>query len=155
MTDLFAPYQLGPLTLSNRLVMAPLTRNRAGEGEAPTALNAEYYAQRAAAGLIVTEGTQPSAVGQGYPHTPGLHTDAQEPAAVAVDALRRRVDLIFTARFVGDPAMLRPDDAEVTEICWRTPAEFGEVGPATVKVLDRLGRSQPGTTGLAWPSGSP
>ncbi len=77
MTDLFAPYQLGDYQLANRLVMAPLTRNRAGEGEAPTALAAEYYAQRASAGLIVSEGTQPSAVGQGYPHTPGLHTDAQ------------------------------------------------------------------------------
>jgi N-ethylmaleimide reductase len=76
-TDLFAPYPLGALELSNRLVMAPLTRNRAGEGEAPTALAAEYYAQRATAGLIVSEGTQPSAVGQGYPHTPGLHTDQQ------------------------------------------------------------------------------
>ncbi len=77
MTDLFAPFPLGPLTLRNRLVMAPLTRNRAGEGEAPTSLAAEYYAQRASAGLIISEGTQPSAVGQGYPHTPGLHTDAQ------------------------------------------------------------------------------
>ena len=77
MTDLFAPYQLGRLQLANRFVMAPLTRNRAGDGEAPTALVAEYYAQRAGAGLIVSEGTQPAAVGQGYPHTPGLHTDAQ------------------------------------------------------------------------------
>ncbi len=77
MTDLFSPYQLGGLELANRLVMAPLTRNRAGAGEAPTALAAEYYAQRAGAGLIVSEGTQPSAVGQGYPHTPGLHTDEQ------------------------------------------------------------------------------
>jgi len=76
-TDLFAPYQLGNITLANRLVMAPLTRNRAGAGEAPTDLAVEYYAQRATAGLIITEGTQPSAVGQGYPHTPGLHTDAQ------------------------------------------------------------------------------
>ncbi len=75
--DLFTPYQLGDLTLKNRIVMAPMTRNRAGEGTAPTALNAEYYGQRAGAGLIVTEGTQPSAVGQGYPNTPGLHTDAQ------------------------------------------------------------------------------
>ncbi|MCW2615739.1 MAG: alkene reductase [Frankiales bacterium] len=75
-TDLFAPFQLGDLTLTNRFVMAPMTRNRAGEGTAPTALNAEYYAQRAGAGLIITEGTQPSAVGQGYPNTPGLHTDA-------------------------------------------------------------------------------
>jgi N-ethylmaleimide reductase len=77
MTDLFAPYDLGPLTLSNRFVMAPLTRNRAGAGEAPTELNATHYAQRASAGLIITEGTQPSAIGQGYPHTPGLHTDEQ------------------------------------------------------------------------------
>ena len=77
MTDLFAPFTLGPLQLSNRLVMAPLTRNRAGAGEAPNELAVEYYRQRATAGLIITEGTQPSAVGQGYPHTPGLHTDEQ------------------------------------------------------------------------------
>ncbi len=77
MTDLFAPYQLGSLQLANRLVMAPLTRNRAGAGEAPTALVAEHYGQRATAGLIISEGTQPSAAGQGYPHTPGLHTDEQ------------------------------------------------------------------------------
>ena len=77
MTDLFAPYQLGPFLLKNRLVMAPLTRNRAGAGEAPTELAAEYYGQRAGAGLIITEGTQPSAVGQGYPHTPGLHSEEQ------------------------------------------------------------------------------
>ncbi len=77
MTDLFSPFRLGPLTLANRFVMAPMTRNRAGEGQVPTALMAEYYAQRASAGLIVTEGVQPSAVGQGYPHTPGLHTDEQ------------------------------------------------------------------------------
>ena len=77
MTDLFAPYELGSLELANRLVMAPLTRNRAGANEAPTELAAEYYAQRATAGLIVSEGTQPSAIGQGYPHTPGLHTDEQ------------------------------------------------------------------------------
>jgi N-ethylmaleimide reductase len=77
MTDLFAPYQLGPLQLANRLVMAPLTRNRAGEGQVPGDLAVEYYAQRATAGLIIAEGTQPSAVGQGYPRTPGLHTDEQ------------------------------------------------------------------------------
>lgn len=77
MTDLFTPFQLGDLQLANRLVMAPLTRNRAGAGQAPTGLAAEYYAQRASAGLIVSEGTQPAAVGQGYPHTPGLHTDEQ------------------------------------------------------------------------------
>ncbi|QTE29469.1 alkene reductase [Pengzhenrongella sicca] len=91
MTDLFAPFQLGTLTLANRLVMAPLTRNRAGAGEAPTELAAEYYAQRAGSGLIVTEGTQPSAVGQGYPHTPGLHTDAQTAGwRLVADAVHAR-----------------------------------------------------------------
>ena len=67
MTDLFSPYQLGSLALANRLVMAPLTRNRAGLGEAPTELAAEYYGQRAGAGLIISEGTQPCAVGHEAP----------------------------------------------------------------------------------------
>ncbi|WNV77800.1 alkene reductase [Geodermatophilus sp. DSM 44513] len=95
-TDLFAPYQLGPFTLQNRFVMAPMTRNRAGEGTAPTALNAEYYAQRAGAGLIITEGTQPSAVGQGYPNTPGLHTDAQVAGwRLVADAVHARGGVVF------------------------------------------------------------
>ncbi len=89
-TDLFAPYRLGGLELSNRLVMAPLTRNRTPD-TVPNALNAEYYAQRSGAGLIVSEGTQPSAVGQGYPSTPGLHTDAQTEGWRAVaDAVHAR-----------------------------------------------------------------
>ena len=91
MTDLFSPYQLGSLELANRFVMAPLTRNRAGAGEAPTELAAEYYAQRAAAGLIISEGTQPCAVGQGYPHTPGLHTDEQVAGwTLVADAVHAR-----------------------------------------------------------------
>ncbi len=59
--NLFTPYRLGPYELRNRVVMAPMTRNRAGEGNVPTALMAEYYAQRAGAGLIVTEGSPCSA----------------------------------------------------------------------------------------------
>lgn len=74
---LFTPYTHGDLELPNRLALAPLTRNRA-KGTVPAELNAEYYAQRASAGIIVTEGTQPSAVGQGYLDTPGLHTDEQQ-----------------------------------------------------------------------------
>ena len=70
--SLFAPATLGPLQLRNRLVMAPMTRSRAGEGGVPNALMAEYYGQRAAAGLIVTEGTSPSPNGTGYPRIPGL-----------------------------------------------------------------------------------
>jgi N-ethylmaleimide reductase len=75
--NLFSPFQLGPYELRNRLVMAPMTRNRAGEGNVPTGMAAEYYAQRATAGLIVTEGTQVTPAGQGYPLTPGIHSDEQ------------------------------------------------------------------------------
>jgi N-ethylmaleimide reductase len=74
---LLTPAPLGPYTLSNRMVMAPMTRSRAGEGLVPTEMMATYYAQRASAGLIVTEATQVSEQGIGYPSTPGIHTDAQ------------------------------------------------------------------------------
>lgn len=75
-TTLFAPYKLGPFQLSNRLVMAPLTRNRA-PGNVPNELMAQYYAQRASAGLIVTEGTAPSPNGLGYARIPGIFSPAQ------------------------------------------------------------------------------
>ncbi len=75
--DLFSPYKLGPLSLPNRIVMAPMTRNRAGMGNAPTALNATHYAQRASAGLIVAEASQVSPQGIGYPGTPGIHSAEQ------------------------------------------------------------------------------
>ncbi len=75
--DLFAPYRLGDMLLANRFVMAPMTRLRADYGGVPTRLMVDYYAQRAGAGLIVTEGVQPSATGQVCPHAPGLHTDGQ------------------------------------------------------------------------------
>jgi N-ethylmaleimide reductase len=74
--DLFAPARLGDIPLANRIVMAPMTRNRAPDN-IPTALMAEYYAQRASAGLIVTEGTTPAANGRGYIDIPGLYNDAQ------------------------------------------------------------------------------
>ena len=75
--SLFEPYELGSLHLSNRIVMAPLTRNRAGAGLVPSPLAAEYYAQRASAGLIITEATQVSVQAQGYQNTPGLYTPEQ------------------------------------------------------------------------------
>lgn len=77
MTTAFDPITVGAWKLPQRFVMAPLTRNRAGAGMAPTTLNATYYAQRAGAGLIISEGTQPSAVGQGYLNTPGIHSPGQ------------------------------------------------------------------------------
>lgn len=73
---LFEPVRLGELALPNRVVMAPMTRNRA-TGTVPGERNARYYAQRASAGLIVTEATQITARGVGYPDTPGIHDDAQ------------------------------------------------------------------------------
>jgi len=76
MADLFTPIQLGPLDLPNRIVMAPMTRNRCPD-TVPTDLTAEYYRQRASAGLIITEGTQISEQGVGYPATPGIHTPEQ------------------------------------------------------------------------------
>ncbi len=75
--SLYSPVSLGDLNLANRVVMAPMTRGRAGPGDVPTALMAEYYRQRASAGLIVTEGVQPSRVGKGYWRTPGIHSSAQ------------------------------------------------------------------------------
>lgn len=77
MSAAFEPITIGSWKLPQSFVMAPLTRSRAGAGNVPTQLNAEYYAQRAGAGLIVTEGTAPSEVGQGYPLVPGLYTDEQ------------------------------------------------------------------------------
>ncbi|MBW4607772.1 MAG: alkene reductase [Hassallia sp. WJT32-NPBG1] len=75
--DLLSPYKLGELELPNRIVMAPLTRQRAGKGNVPHQLNAEYYVQRATAGLIIAEATQVSPQGQGYPNTPGIYSAEQ------------------------------------------------------------------------------
>ncbi len=75
--NLFSPAKLGAITMQNRIVMAPLTRNRAGEGGVPQPVNATYYEQRASAGLIITEATPISAMAHGYPLLPVIYTDAQ------------------------------------------------------------------------------
>jgi N-ethylmaleimide reductase len=76
-SKLLEPYKLGPITLPNRLVMAPLTRNRAVEGLVPSPLAVEYYGQRASAGLLISEATQVSQQGQGYQDTPGIYSREQ------------------------------------------------------------------------------
>jgi N-ethylmaleimide reductase len=76
-TKLFEPYRLGPITLPNRLVMAPLTRNRAVAGLVPSPLAVEYYGQRASAGLLISEASQVSQQGQGYQDTPGIYSKEQ------------------------------------------------------------------------------
>lgn len=75
--DLFTPINLGGLVLPNRIVMAPLTRNRAGAGDVPLPIHATYYSQRASAGLIITEASPVSPQGVGYPGTPGIYSEAQ------------------------------------------------------------------------------
>lgn len=77
MTSMFTPIQVGDLTWPNRIVMAPLTRCRAAPGRVPTALMAEYYAQRASAGLILSEATSVTPMGVGYPDTPGIWSSEQ------------------------------------------------------------------------------
>ncbi len=77
MSSVFERIKIGNWDLPQRFVMAPLTRNRAGEAQVPGEFAATYYGQRAGAGLIITEGTQPSAVGQGYLDTPGIHSAEQ------------------------------------------------------------------------------
>lgn len=86
--QLFQPYDLGTITLANHIVMAPLTRNRAGAGLVPGELAATYYAQRATAGLLITEATQISEQAQGYQDTPGIYTQAQ------IDGWRKVTDAV-------------------------------------------------------------
>ncbi|GII21117.1 alkene reductase [Planosporangium mesophilum] len=91
MSTLFHPFTLGKIELANRIALAPMTRNRAGADGVPQDITATYYAQRASAGLIITEGTQPSAVGQGYANTPGIHSAEQVRGWRAVaDAVHER-----------------------------------------------------------------
>ncbi len=75
--NLFSAGRMGAISVANRVVMAPLTRNRAASGNIPQAMNVEYYRQRATAGLIITEASQISPQGVGYPATPGIHSAEQ------------------------------------------------------------------------------
>ena len=91
MPSLFDPIRIGQIELANRIVMAPLTRNRAAPGQVPSPLAVEYYRQRASAGLIITEATQVCPEGQGYLDTPGIHDAAQ------VAGWRRVTDAVHAA----------------------------------------------------------
>ncbi|MEU2153479.1 alkene reductase [Streptomyces sp. NPDC019396] len=124
MTTAFDPIDLSGTRLANRVAMAPMTRSRAfGPGLTPTDSTVEYYTQRASAGLIITEGIQPSAVGQGYPDTPGLHSAEQLAAWRRVtDAVHAKGGRIFAqlmhAGRIGHPDVL--------------PGELTPVGPSAV-----------------------
>ena len=96
MPDLFDPITVGDLVLPNRVFMAPLTRCRADAGRVPNALMAEYYAQRASAGLILTEATSVESMGVGYPDTPGIWSPEQVAGwRLVTDAVHARGGRIF------------------------------------------------------------
>ncbi|GHA06294.1 alkene reductase [Streptomyces tauricus] len=124
MTSLFQRYDLGALTLPNRVVMAPMTRVRAAAGGLATPSMATYYAQRASAGLIVTEGVQPSLIGQSNPGTPGLHTDEQQESWRQVtDAVHANGGRIF-AQLMHGGRVSHPDTTG-----------FQPVGPSAVAAV--------------------
>lgn len=106
---LWEPTALGALALRNRVVMAPMTRRRAGEDGVPTALMARYYAQRAGFGMIVTEGIFPTAEGRGYPHQPGLATAAQRDAWRAVTAAVHAAGGTIVAQLMHAGRVTHPD----------------------------------------------
>jgi len=94
--NLFTPVQVGVYKLPNRMVMAPLTRMRAGEGNVPREINATYYAQRTSAGLIISEATQVSQQGYGYAYSPGIHSPEQvEGWKLVTQAVHERGGHIF------------------------------------------------------------
>jgi N-ethylmaleimide reductase len=130
-SPLFTPTRLGDIAIANRVVMAPMTRNRA-RGTVPGPLNAAYYAQRASAGLIITEGTSPSPDGHGYADIPGLHTPAQvegwRGVAQAVHAAGGRIvaQIMHTGRIahpdnMGDLPIIGPSAVAAAGMM-RTPA---------------------------------
>lgn len=94
--NLFSPIKLGPYSLKNRIALAPMTRNRAKPGNIPSDLAPIYYSQRATAGLLITEATQVTPRGVGYPNTPGIHNDDQVAGwAKVIDAVHREGGRIF------------------------------------------------------------
>ncbi|WP_312586418.1 alkene reductase [Comamonas terrigena] len=111
MTSLQTPFHIGSVTLSNRVVMAPLTRMRAFDGRAPGALQATHYRQRAGAGLILTEATSVTPMGVGYPNTPGIWSDAQvagwKQVTEAVHAEGGKIALqLWHVGRISDPELL-------------------------------------------------
>jgi N-ethylmaleimide reductase len=127
MSEAFETVRIGRYTARNRVAMAPMTRSRAhGDGATPTPLTVTYYAQRAGAGLLITEGTQPSPVGQGYMTTPGLHSEAQVEAWRPVTAaVHERGGLIF-AQLMHTGRIGHPD-------LYSAGGDLAPVGPSAVR----------------------
>lgn len=128
----FEPITAGSLRLRNRIVMAPMTRSRAFSTQATSDM-ATYYAQRAGAGLIITEGTQPSAIGQGYPATPGLHSAEQVEAwRTVTDAVHANGGTIV-AQIMHTGRISHPSNAEAAGNGYLIP-----VGPSAVQAAGEI-----------------
>jgi N-ethylmaleimide reductase len=146
MTTLFDRYSLGELTLPNRVVMAPMSRVRATAGGLATPSMAAYYAQRATAGLIVSEGVQPSLIGQSNPGTAGLHTDEQVAAWRPVtDAVHTNGGRIF-AQIMHGGRVSHPDTTGLQPVGPSAVAAVGDVftpnGPQPAPVPRALDTSE-------------
>ncbi|MFJ9007520.1 alkene reductase [Streptomyces canus] len=146
MTTLFTGFRLGGLRLPNRVVMAPMSRVRAAEGGLATASMARYYAQRATAGLIVTEGVQPSLIGQSNPGTPGLYTDEQVAAWRPVtEAVHTNGGRIF-AQIMHGGRVSHPDTTGLRPVGPSAVPATGEVftptGPQPAPVPRALGTEE-------------
>ncbi|WP_434675834.1 alkene reductase [Pseudomonas sp. D3-10] len=142
--SLSEPTSLGSITLKNRIVMPPLTRQRSGQpGDIPTALMARYYQQRASAGLIISEGTQIEPRGKGYAWTPGIYSQAQiDGWRTVTDAVHAKGGVIFAQLWhVGRVShnALQPDNAAPiapSPIQAQKAKAFIETGPGTGTLVE-------------------
>jgi len=140
MNTLFYPVDLGELKLPNRMVMSPLTRCRASEGRVPNALMAEYYTQRATAGLIISEATSVTPMGVGYPDTPGIWSDEQftKERANRVIAEGTADAVAFGRAYIANPDLVDRfrKDATLNELDTRTLYGSGPGGYVDYPFLD-------------------
>lgn len=148
MPGLFDPVRLGALDLRNRIVMAPMTRSRADDADRPTDLHVDYYAQRADAGLIVSEGIHPSIEGKGYPRTPGIYDDAQRVAWNKVtDAVHARggsivAQLMHVGRIAAEanrPAgtdIIAPSAIQANAKLWTATGMSGTMMPRALETSE-------------------
>lgn len=123
MTDLWTPTTVGNMLLEHRVTLSPMTRGRALEDGSPSPMAAQYYAQRASLGMLITEGTQPSAIGQGYSRTPGMYTRAHVEGWRAVADAVHEAGAYLVIQLMHTGRMGHPDN---------TPGGHTPVGPSAI-----------------------
>ena len=139
MSALFTPVQVGRYTLANRMVMAPMTRSRADDAGVPSELAVTYYAQRATAGLIISEGVFPTAMGKGYVNTPGIETEAQvatwKLVTEAVHAAGGKIamQILHFGRYAYHPELVAPSALKAPISAFRPHALTGDEVSQTIE----------------------